>query len=298
MTKIKNSLSLSFFRVLKCIIVLLPRTFCLFFGRILGMLVFQFDSKHRSIALSNLKSALGKEYSSLHLKRIAKGSFQHFGEVMFDIIKFAHLKEQKKKNLVTIEGEAYIQEALREGKGTLLFSAHFGNWEIAPFFISQWGKLSVIARPLDNVSLEKELLEIRKSLGAEVVYKHQATRQTLRLLRAKEMVAILIDQNVVRNQAIFIDFFGRPAATTPSLATFHLRTSSPLIPVFCYPTPLHKYHIQILKPLEILLSGDSAQDILKITQLCTKIIEEQIRKHPKFWLWFHNRWKTRPEGEL
>jgi KDO2-lipid IV(A) lauroyltransferase len=190
-----------------------------------------------------------------------------------------------------------IDKAIQGNKGALLFSAHLGNWEIAPFILSKKAKISVIARPLDHKLLEKKLLKIRTGFGAEVIHKHQASKQILRLLRKNEMVAILIDQNVLRSQAVFVDFFGKPAATTPSLAMFHLRTSSPLIPVFCYPSSSKGYIIKIMPPLEITLSGDHSEDILKITQLCTKIIEDQIQKDPSLWMWFHNRWKSRPLEE-
>lgn len=294
----KDGLFLLLFYGLHALIICLPRRLCLLMGHILGFLFFCFDRRHRSIALSNLKSALGKNTSDAALKRIARNSFLHFGEILFDIIKFTHLREEKKNKLITVEGEEFIQEVLKEGKGALLFSAHFGNWEIAPFLLSRMGKLSVVARPLDNRFLENQLLKLRTKLGAKVIYKHQASRQILRLLRANEMVAILIDQNVLWDQAVFIHFFGKLAATTPSLATFYLRTGSPLLPVFCFPTPLHGYHIKISEPLKISLTGDNNLDVLKITQLCTKIIEEQIRENPKYWLWFHNRWKTRPEEAL
>jgi KDO2-lipid IV(A) lauroyltransferase len=107
----------------------------------------------------------------------------------------------------------------------------------------------------------------------------------------------LIDQNVLRQQAVFVDFFGKKAATTPSLASFSLRTKAPLIPIFCYPTSSHAYHLKIFSPLSTTLGGNYHQEVLKITQICTKIIETQIRKNPDYWFWFHNRWKTRPEEE-
>jgi KDO2-lipid IV(A) lauroyltransferase len=139
---------------------------------------------------------------------------------------------------------------------------------------------------------------MRTTLGAEVIYKQQAAKRILQSLRAKDIVVILIDQNVLRSQAVFVDFFGKPAATTPSLASFFLRTKSPLLPAFCYPTSSNTYRIEILQPLQMDLSEEYDQDVLKITQICTKIIESQIRKNPCYWLWFHNRWKTRPENEV
>lgn len=273
------------------------RKLCLFAGRILGLIFYYLDKRHRLIALTNLIAAFGPERTSAELKRIARESFIHFGEFLAEINKFPRLKEEKKSRLFLVEGEENLLEALSKEKGVLLFSAHYGNWEIAPYFLTKKGKMSVVARPLDNKRLEAQLLKLRESLGTKVIYKHQATKQILQSLRENRMIALLIDQNVLKSQAVFVDFFGKKAATTPSLAAFFLRTRAPLLPVFCYPTSSHMYQLKIFPPLKISLEEDYDRDILKITQICTMIIEEQIRKNPSYWLWFHNRWKTRPEGE-
>jgi len=295
-----NSIDLvifSFFRLLLGLFFLLPRRLCLLAGSALGTLLFYADNRHRRLALENLNKAFGKELSSAELRQIARNSFKHFGLVIADNLKWTHLGESRREKLLAIEGEEYIHRALEEGKGVLLFSAHLGNWEVASSAISKIGRLSVVARPLDNRLLEKELARFRDSLGVRVISKHQAARPILQSLRRNEIVAILIDQNVLRSQAVFVDFFGLPAATTPSLASFYLRARSPLLPVFCYSTPSSSYLIKVGKPLEIELTGDSKQDVLKITQCSTKIIEAEIRDHPSSWFWFHNRWKTRPEGD-
>lgn len=273
------------------------RKLCLFAGRILGLIFYYLDKRHRLIALTNLTAAFGPERTSAELKRTARESFIHFGEFLAEINKFPRLKEEKKSRLFLVEGEENLLEALSKEKGALLFSAHYGNWEISPYFLTKKGKMSVVARPLDNKLLEAQLLKLRESLGTKVIYKHQATKQILQSLRENRMIALLIDQNVLKSQAVFVDFFGKKAATTPSLAAFFLRTRAPLLPVFCYPTSSHMYQLKIFPPLKISLEEDYDRDILKITQICTMIIEEQIRKNPSYWLWFHNRWKTRPEGE-
>jgi len=297
MKKSVDFLLLLLFKLIQGLFFLFPRKFCLALGRLLGFFFYLIDKRHRHIAHSNLFMALGKNHSVKSLKSIARSSFSHFGEVMLDLIKFSTLKEHKKSRLIEVEGAEHIQNALQEKKGALLFSAHFGNWEIAPYFVSRLGNLKVMARPLDNVFLEKELLQMRLDLGEEVIYKQKAAREVLRALNENSMVAILIDQNVLESEAVFVDFFGKAAATTPGLATFHLRTQAPIIPVFSTPTSAHTFHIKILPPVKVSLSGIHKQDVLKITQICTKIIENQIRDNPKYWLWFHNRWKTRPESE-
>lgn len=296
MASMKSISEWMFFRMIRTFLRILPRKLVLLKGKFLGGLIYTLDKKHRTIALSNLKLALGDDVPLSRRKQLAHSSFTHFGQAFFDMIHLALAHPEKRNRLITIEGEDNIEKALSQGNGALLFSAHFGLWEIAPALVSQMGKLSVVARPLDNPLLEKELLKLRTRLGASVIYKYHASRQILRSLRSNEMVAILIDQNVLKSEAVFVDFFGKKAATTPSLATFHLRTGSPMIPVFCYPSTTGGYHIKILPAPEITLSGNSLQDIETIMQTCTNIIEKQILEHPGCWFWFHNRWRTRPNS--
>lgn len=278
-------------------IKIMPRKIIRALGGMLGYSVYLLDKKHRNLALSNLTASLVKGIAPGQRKIIIRRSFIHFGRSFFDMIYLSEKKPEKRNSYLTIEGLEHITSALEQKKGALLFSAHFGIWEIAPALISQLGIINVIARPLDNPRLEQELLQIRKNLNSVVIYKYQASRAILRCLRSNEMVAILIDQNALRKEAVFVDFFGRQAATTPALATFSLRTGAPIIPVFCYPTGPRTYHIKIMPSPKLQLSGDSRRDTLHITQICTAIVEEQIRLHPEYWFWFHNRWRTRPVSE-
>jgi KDO2-lipid IV(A) lauroyltransferase len=211
------------------------------------------------------------------------------------MLKWTHLRAARRNALLKVEGEEHILQALRAGRGVLVFSAHFGNWEAASQAVSGLGPLNVVARPLDNPLLEARLTEFRTRLGAKVISKYQASRPILQALHRNEIVAILIDQRVQRKEAVFVDFFGAPAATTPGLASFYLRTRSPLIPVFCHPAPASSYLVRIGPPLHVEPGDECGRDVLKITQASTKMIEAEIRRNPGLWFWFHNRWKTRPE---
>lgn len=282
---------------LKGFLRLLPRRVCLALGRGVGRTVYRLDKKHRGIALKNLEIAFGKKKSEVEKKGIARSSFEHFGEALFEILKLSGLSMEKKEALLRIDGEEHVRNALRKGKGALVLTAHYGNWELGIIPLSKMGEIHVIARALDIERLENELLAIRKNFGAKVIYKKQATRHTLRALKGNKIVAILIDQNVLHDEAIFVDFFGKLAGTTPALATFHLRAGAPIIPAFALPTSPGGYHIQFHEGLSFPSTGDIQADILQITQTCTKIIEEQIREKPEFWLWFHDRWRSQPENQ-
>jgi KDO2-lipid IV(A) lauroyltransferase len=287
-------LELCLFYGIEFFVSILPRKACLVVGQGLGLLLYYIDRRHRKTAHKNLELVLGEKHTRAERIRIAKGSFKHFGRLAVDIIKLKQLPHEKIEKLLTLSGKEHIENAIRRGQGVLIFTAHYGNWEVGSILISKFGKLNVIARESDNKLLEKKLIRIRENFGVHVIYKKQATKQVLQALRKNEMVAILIDQNVLRSEAVFVDFFGEQAATTPSIATFHLRTQAPLVPMFCYPKASGKYHIQAFPPLDISLSGDKKKDIIALTQACTKTIESQIQKNPTLWLWFHDRWKSKP----
>jgi KDO2-lipid IV(A) lauroyltransferase len=282
------------FRFLSFFFRYLPRPVCLSIGQAVGSLLFRLDRKHRRLALANLNIAFGAA-AGQDVRRIAKESFCHFGRVTADTLKWSRLRSSQRSLLLRVEGEEHIRRVLRGGRGGLIFSAHLGNWEVAAEAVAAIAPLSVVARPLDNPLIEAELTRFRRHRGAKIISKFQAAKPILQALRRNELVAILIDQNVLRSQAVFVDFFGRSAATTPGLASFHLRTQAPLIPVFCLPGPRASYLVTIGEPLTLPSSGEFERDVLKITQACTKMIETEIRRCPGCWFWFHNRWKTRPE---
>ncbi len=285
------------FRLLKGIFALLPRRLCLAAGRLAGSVLFQLDGRHRRLALRNLAAAFGTEKTPAERLAIARGSFRHFGALTADVLKLFRLSPARVQALLEVEGEDNLTGALAAGRGVLIVTGHLGNWEVAAAAVSRLGKLSVIARRLDNSALERELLGLRRRFGTTVIYKKEAARRVLEALRAGEMVAILIDQNVLRREGVFVDFFGRPASTTPALAAFHLRTGSPVVPVFCRPTAAATYRVVIHPPLDLPSDGPLEANVLKITQVSTKIIETEVRRTPELWLWFHDRWRSRPQDE-
>ena len=297
MAKAADALGFAVYKTVSTIFSVLPRRLCLAAGGGLGRLAFRLDRRHREIALSNLALAFGRERTPAEMTAVARESFVRFGRVLADILKMARYSRAKVLGLVTTEGRENLEAALAKGKGALIFTAHFGNWEVANAVVSEVGPFRVIARALDNPYLEKDLFRFRTRLGSDVINKFGASRPILQALGRNEIVAILIDQNVLRSQAVFVDFFGKAAATTPGLAAFHLKTEAPLVPLFVDPAPGNRYRLRILPPLEFLSRGRRDEDVLKITQICTKMIEHEIRRTPEQWLWIHRRWNTRPAEE-
>lgn len=285
------------FRMFAAFVGILPRGFALACGRATGRLVYFLDAKHRQIALSNLSRAFGNSLSFEQRAKIARRSFANFVQALFDAFKTAGWSRRRLMTIFEVEGGEYLDRAAAAGRGVLLFTAHYGSWEMVIPPIADRMPFHILARSMDNPLIDRHVLKARTRRGAAIINKLGAGRPILRALARKEAVGILIDLNVLRREAVFVDFFGTPAATTPALAYFHIRTGAPILPMFCVAAPGNRYRMSFGPPVDVPLSGIEEDDVLKITSVCTKMIEETIRRNPAPWFWVHKRWQSRPLNE-
>jgi KDO2-lipid IV(A) lauroyltransferase len=123
-----------------------------------------------------------------------------------------------------------------------------------------------------------------------VIYRQGALRKVLRALEANEVVAIPIDQHIQGANAVAVEFFDRPAATTSALAMLALRTGAPLVPAFALPLPGGRYRMVYEHPVEPPPPG-TADPVRDLTQRCSDVLEMYVRRHPHLWLWMHRRWR-------
>ena len=150
--------------------------------------------------------------------------------------------------------------------------------------------MAVIARALDNRDLNELLERIRCRTGNSVIYRQGMIRRVMRMLDSRHAVAVLIDQHIQSRDAVYVDFFDRPAATTSAVAALALRTGAPVVPCFALPMPGGRYRMVYEPPIEP-PRPDSPDAIREFTQRCTDVLEMYVRRHPELWLWMHRRWR-------
>jgi Kdo2-lipid IVA lauroyltransferase/acyltransferase len=266
-------------------------------GEGLGLSFYLVDRVHRRIALANLEVAFPNR-TRAERKAIAQSMFRHFGRLLLELLKYASMPMHDQLGLVEWEGEERVRLALAQGKGILFCTGHFGFWEQqALAHALKFAPMAVMARPLDNPKLHDLLERIRTSNGNPVLYRRGAVRKALRLLAEGKGVGILIDQHMTSADAIYVDFFGRPAATTSTLAALALRTGAPVVPLFAFPLPNGRYRMIYEHPVEP-PRRDSPDAVREFTQRCTDVLEMHVRKHPELWLWMHRRWRDAPGPAL
>ncbi len=259
-------------------------------GRLLGLAFYVFDRSHRRLAVENLQRAFPLR-SPAECRAIARATFGHFGRLLVDLLKFSTLQPGRMLARVEIEGADRVHAAHAEGRGVLLYTAHFGFWEqnaLAHGLAIQ--PISVVARPLDNPLLHQLLETVRTCTGNSVIYKRGGLRKMLRALAANQAVALLIDQHIQAADAVYVEFFNRPAATTSALAAIALRTGAVVIPVFALPLKGGRYRFVYEHAVEP-PREDEPEPIREFTQRCTDVLEMYVRRYPELWLWMHRRWR-------
>ena len=276
---------------------MLPMRAVLAVGSLLGRAFYLVDGPHRRRALRNLEAAFPvRTYAEC--RSIARGMFAHFGRLLMVLLKFSTMPAERMLNHVEFDGEDRVVNAHALQRGVLLFTGHFGFWEInALVHALELKPMAVLARPLDNPLLHQLLEMVRTSTGNSVFYRRGAIRRILRALEANQAVAVLIDQHIQTADAVYVDFFNRPAATTSALAALALRTGAPVVPAFALPLPGGRFRMVYEHPVDP-PSADDPDAIREFTQRCTDVLEMYVRRYPELWLWMHRRWRdVEPKDE-
>ncbi len=262
-------------------------------GRLLGLLFYALDRRHRRVSLDNLAHAFPSRTPG-ERRAIARRVFAHFGRLLLDLLKFSTLTPDRMLARVEFEGDERVRQAQSLDNGYLLFTGHFGFWELHGLVHAlRLGPIGVLARPLDNPRLNALLERVRQCTGNVVIYRRGAIRRVMRQLQSNQGVALLIDQHSHTADAVLVDFFDRPAATTSSLAVLALRTGAPVIPTFTIPLPGGRYRLIYERAVQP-PRDESPEEIRTFTQRCTDVLEMYVRRYPDLWLWMHRRWRDLP----
>ena len=286
----KHRIEYALVRGLIGVVRLMPDALVRASGTILGLTFYAIDRSHRRIAQRNLATAFPLRTES-ERRVIARAAFAHFGRLLFELLKFSTLSADAMLARVDFEGEDRARLAYAQNKGVLFITGHFGFWELhAMVHALRIQPINLLARSLDNPQLNDLLERIRQRTGNTVVYRQGTIRRIMRTLQAGQGVAVLIDQHIMTRDAIYVDFFDRPAATTSAVAALALRTGAPVVPGFALPLGHGRYRVIYEHPVEP-PRDEGADAVREFTQRCTDVLEMYVRRHPDLWLWMHRRWR-------
>lgn len=259
-------------------------------GNGLGWFVFTFFPRRRRLADGNLEKCFPGRFTPDERRAIVLGCCRNIAKTMLELLKMPRMKRDDVLAMVDFEGLERFDAAYKRGKGVVLATAHYGNWELGGAALSLLGyKVDVIARDASSAQTADIINGSREAMGIEVLGRED-TMAMFKDLRAGATIGILPDQHQVGGAVL--SFLGRPASTALGPATLALRTGAALIPVFIRRVEGDRFVFGIGEEFEMPVSEDREQATLALAQKLNDVLSEEIARHPEQWLWLHDRWKA------
>ncbi len=236
---------------------------------------------------------LGRAYpekSAAEIEALVLGMWDNLGRVAGEYAHLGEIDVTDPDGRVEVVGVENVERLRDDGRGGIFFSAHLGNWEIAPLGATQNGvALTQIYRAANNPHMEPILRSLRAPVGG-IHYPKGAggAKKLIEALSRGEHLGMLVDQKL--NEGIAVPFFGRDAMTAPALAQLALRFGCPVVPARVERLDGAHFRLTVYPPLTLATSGDRQADIAAAMGQINALIEEWIRARPEQWLWLHRRW--------
>ncbi|HEY8131032.1 MAG TPA: lysophospholipid acyltransferase family protein [Thermoanaerobaculia bacterium] len=263
-------------------------------GIFLGHLAWHVLRGYRRRALNNIAVAF-PDWSKRKQRDTIRRMFHHLGVSIMELVWLPNLDAKTLQCTTEIHDAHYIDEALAGGRGALIFTAHCGDWEWLAATVSLLGHpLTVLQRERDEPDLNRFIERLRAHFGMQPIDRGSTAGalQMFRALRNGGLLAFLIDQNI-RAESVKVPFFGKPALTPIGPAKLAVRAEAPVL--ICFIERRSGKQIVHFQPP---IPTSRADDPVEITARLTAAIEEQVRRAPEQWVWFHPRWKERPKWEV
>lgn len=274
---------------------IVPLKLAHFIGDRIGDLFFYVIKTRKEVALNNLIASFGSEKTHQQLKKILHHHYRHFGRVLMEFARLPLFKRATILERIPINNVEYIRDRIKQGRGVMILSGHFGNWEYLAAALANIGpQLYCVFKEQKNLAIDRLIKQVRIDVGLKPFkVKGGAAKGILKALQEKGLVLILIDQDAGK-KGEFIDFFGRPASTARGPALIALKHQLPVVMAFGVRENDGQVRVHVEKFPDIDQFKPGEEGVREFLIEYNKILEQYIRKFPEQWFWMHRRWKTLP----
>lgn len=263
----------------------------------IGALIHRPLGIRRAVVVSNLRRAF-PDAAEAWVERTARAAYRHLGRETVAMMRLARLSRDEVLARTEVVGWPEFEAAAAEGRGLVLATGHFGNWEVGAAAIAARGlPTSAIVKGLRNRRLAERLDAARRGLGVETIAYRDAPRLVPRALRAGRVVGIVADQDA-GGAGVWVPFFGVPASAHRGPALFALRLRAPLFAGAAFRLPDGVRYRIVLERVPVPPAVRLEAGVANLTAELAARLEAAVRLAPDQYFWFHRRWKSAPPTEL
>jgi len=262
-------------------------------GKILSRLL----PYRRRVVIDNLQRVFGDTLTKEQITRLAQAHYAHIWRLIVEFLSFPMMSRSRRARLARVENEQVLRAAHAQGKGVLLLTGHFGNFEVATAagimsFPEAHGRFHFVRRPFKPRWLENFVYSRSRRLGFGSLPKQGSLDLFIERLEAGDLILFPFDQYAAGRDGIQVEFFGHPAGTFRSLAIMARATGAPVVPAATWREPDGHHVLRFEEPLTPIECEDYDEEIRRNTRAYNAMLERLILRHPEQWWWMHRRWKT------
>lgn len=276
------------------LIVFLPYAWQMFIGRRIGDVAHLLIASRRHVVDVNLRMSFPEWDEDTHRRKVRE-HFQSAGMGLVETFICWWASDHFVQRLAHYEGLEHLQDALAQGRGVILLSAHFTSLELGVRMSSLQASVTAMYRPPNNPVIDHIMRSSRERIVGKDVIPKSEIRGLLRALRKGEAVWYAPDQSASRKLGAEIPFFGQPAITHLATSRLAKMSKAPVVPFFTLRRQDGSGYRVIVQPaLKDFPSEDETADALRVNQ----IIEAQVREAPTQYFWLHKRFKLRKKKNV
>lgn len=262
-----------------------------------GKLLYYLLPYRRGVVLGNFRRVFGDYLPPPEILKLVQAYYAHYARFLLEFIRLPFMSAECRKSWIRLENTESPIRAHQQGKGILLLTGHFGNFEVASVvgltqFPQYQGLLHFVRRPLKPKFLNDLVTRRFRRAGFGTLAKRGSLDAILNLLTGGAIIVYAFDQHAGKSDGITVDFFGHPAGTFKSVALLALTTGAPVIPVSSWREPDGSHVLRFEDPLPLIECPDAGEAIRRNTQAYNAVIERLLLRHPEQWIWMHRRWKV------
>ncbi len=273
-------------------------------GSIAGALSYAGWREKRLVTQRNMAQVIGLPVDHPRVHHLALTSWYNYGRYAADFLYFPHVDgaQLDREAIDLSQGVSswldYAEAASKPGRGSILISAHFGNWDYAGAILTRHFPVSAVTETFSDERLNTLLQNQRIQQGVGIIPMEGSARRILRVLQQNQFVAIVADRPVSAEEGVPITFFGRKTYVPAGPAALALKTGASIMPGFVWYGSHHRFYLRAFPPIfpEEVKGKSKEEAVASLTQRMYVAVEEMVREWPAQWYMFRPFWSEQAPG--
>jgi KDO2-lipid IV(A) lauroyltransferase len=253
-------------------------------------------------AVANNLHAIFPDEAPKALERRARVTLRAYARDVVDFIRALQLSAAGARALFDYEPEhvELFRTLLARGRGIILVTGHYGNWELGGVAMRRVFDLplTVVAMAEASDAVNRRRRDIRDDLGIDTLEVRQSFDTALQIrkrLADNRIVALLMDRHLGRDR-VQVTFLGRPTWFLRTPVLMSLLSGAPLVPCFIERIAGGRFSVNPGEPIFVEADAPRDEAIQRAAQQFADQLEVRIRRRPQYWYQFYRYWDAQHDS--